>query len=56
MISKEKVFFLNQLVDSMDKAAAKLYSASVSEKQKKEIIDFIFSIQDEIKQLLLVIK
>ena len=56
MISKEKVFFLNQLVDSMDQAAAKLDFDSVNEKQKKDIIEFILSIQAEIKQMLLVVK
>ncbi len=54
MISKEKVFFLNQLVDSMIKAEENLTSAD--EKTKKELVDFILSIQAEIKESLLIIK
>jgi hypothetical protein len=54
MITKEKLFFLNQLIDSMEKATEK--SEIVNEKKKQEIIDFILSVHNEIKNLLLIVK
>lgn len=53
MISKDKLFFLNQLVDSISSATEKLETDG---KNKKEIINFILSIQSEIKELLMIIK
>ena len=55
MITKEKVFFLNQLIDSMEDAAKKLEEESSSRK-KEELIDFILSIQSEIKNMILIEK
>ncbi len=55
MISKEKIFFLNQLLDSMDKALEK-FEQDLSRKKEKEVVDFIISIQSEIKNLLLIVK
>jgi hypothetical protein len=54
MITEEKVFFLNQLLDSVENAVESLETSPP--KKQKEIVDFILSVQAEIKDLLLVIK
>ncbi len=57
MIEQEKIFFLNQLVDSMERAVNEFSLIARSpnpEKQKKarELEKFILSIHHEVKNIL----
>jgi len=58
MISQEKVFFLNQLVDSMMHAADELEKAEKANDAKEidKIKRYILSIQSEIKNIIMIIK